>query len=192
MLFFIFIKNELQTIRRYDLPKLSQLSKKLESVVQSRLVTLFSSESADKAFAGFELFKILCSQRSGEHGVRRVNEQVEQILGRQGLTREGRLNYKGKPIIIKENDYTLNLYNGDTGIIWDDEKGNLRAFFPDSNNGFFSVSLARLPKHESAYAITIHESQGSEFDDILVILGETATRLLTRELSILTHTIYNG
>ena len=75
----------------------------------------------------------------------------------------------------------MDLFNGDTGIIlpW---RGKLRAVFRALDGTFRHLSPARLPSHESAYAMTIHKSQGSEFEEVLLILSDQPTRLLTREL----------
>jgi len=74
----------------------------------------------------------------------------------------------------------------DTGIIWDDDQGYLKAFFPDAGGGFRMLSPSRLPEHETAYAMTIHKSQGSEFDEVLMILPNQDSPIFTREL------IYTG
>jgi exodeoxyribonuclease V alpha subunit len=94
--------------------------------------------------------------------------------------------YKGRPVMVKQNDYNLKLYNGDIGIAWEESPGNLRVYFPNETSGFKSYTPARLPEHETAYAMTIHKSQGSEFNHILMILPDTSSPMYTREL------IYTG
>ena len=94
----------------------------------------------------------------------------------------GGRHYRGQPIIILSNDYTLQLYNGDVGIIWDDGNGGVKAFFPGENGGYRHFSPMRLPLHETVFAMTIHKSQGSEFDHVHLVLSDLYPRLLSREL----------
>ncbi len=88
--------------------------------------------------------------------------------------------------MITRNDYNLQLFNGDTGIIWEAKNGELRAFFPNQNGTFRDFAPGRLPEHETAYAMTVHKSQGSEFDDVVLVLPDQESPILTREL------IYTG
>jgi exodeoxyribonuclease V alpha subunit len=76
----------------------------------------------------------------------------------------------------------MQLFNGDTGILWQDNKGRLRAWFRRADNTLSSISPARLPEHETAYAITIHKAQGSEFDEVLLLLPDEESRVLSKEL----------
>ena len=88
--------------------------------------------------------------------------------------------------MITRNDYSLQLFNGDIGIIWEAESGKLRAFFPNQNGTFRSFAPGRLPEHETVYAMTVHKSQGSEFDEVVLVLPDQESPILTREL------IYTG
>ena len=83
--------------------------------------------------------------------------------------------------MIRENSYGLLLFNGDTGVIRKDEKGNFKAFFFDEN-GLRSFLPATLPSYTLAYAITVHKSQGSEFDEVITILPNKDSLLITKEL----------
>ena len=84
--------------------------------------------------------------------------------------------------MIRRNDYNLRLYNGDIGIFLKDEAGQLRVCFPDADGQYRWITPSRLPLLEPAYAMTVHKSQGSEFDQVLLVLPEKDTPLLTREL----------
>ncbi|MDE5028227.1 exodeoxyribonuclease V subunit alpha, partial [Francisella tularensis subsp. holarctica] len=77
-------------------------------------------------------------------------------------------NYKGNPIMITQNSYSLGLCNGDVGIMWPDDTGKLRAYFDGNDAKAFSLNM--LPKYESVYAMTIHKTHGSEFVEIVIIL----------------------
>ena len=106
------------------------------------------------------------------------------MLEQEGLIERAGDWYPGRPIMVTENDYQLGLFNGDIGLITIDENDDetLRANFPDSEGGIRSFSPARLPAHETVYATTIHKSQGSEFDRVLIVLPNSPSAILSREL----------
>jgi exodeoxyribonuclease V alpha subunit len=142
-----------------------------------------------RALELFKRFKILCAVKIGSIGVNAVNSLAEQVLTREGLIAPDRSSsnpwYKGRPVLITRNDYSLKLFNGDMGITlpapgsnskdlyvyFSGESGELRRFLP-----------YRLPEHETVYAMTVHKSQGSEFDHVLLILPDRDYPVLTREL----------
>ena len=142
------------------------------------------SKSPREALAEFDSFRILCALRKGPYGVASLNSLVEEMLAERGLIERGGRWYHGRPVMVTVNDYNLRLFNGDTGIALIDPEsgGDLRVFFPDSDGGIRKLSPARLPAHETVYAMTVHKSQGSEFDNVLLILPPTDTEILTREL----------
>jgi exodeoxyribonuclease V alpha subunit len=84
--------------------------------------------------------------------------------------------------MIARNDYTLNVYNGDVGITVRGEEGNLRVAFPGPDNTPRLIAPVRLPEHETVFAMTVHKSQGSEFDTVILVLPDTDVPVLTREL----------
>jgi len=110
-----------------------------------------------------------------------LNEAVEQGLQRKGMIRAEGLWYSGRPVMITRNDPALGLYNGDIGIALPDEDGRLRVWF-EQQGEIKSVLPSRLPSHQTVFAMTIHKSQGSEFDRVLMVLPEKDTPVLTREL----------
>ncbi|MDH3348414.1 MAG: exodeoxyribonuclease V subunit alpha [Desulfobulbaceae bacterium] len=141
------------------------------------------AESAQKGLENYSRFRILCALREGPRGVGGVTRQVESLLRRHKLIPPpDRFYYKGRPIMILRNHYGLQLFNGDTGIIWPDEHNRLQAWFMREDGKPVPISPARLPQHETAYAITVHKSQGSEFDHVLFMLPQEDNRLLSREL----------
>lgn len=123
-------------------------------------------------------FRVLCAIRMGRFGVRAINEQIKGML--LGTAKEA--DQAGRLILITQNDWNHNLFNGDVGIIANVE-GKDRAYFlnPDGEGArFFYLSV--LPAHEDAFAITIHKSQGSEYDQVIVVLPSSPCRIITREL----------
>jgi exodeoxyribonuclease V alpha subunit len=149
---------------------------------------LFQVSDPQKAFEQLACFRILCALRQGPYGVHAVNLLVEHLLRGQKLIRgEGRW-YRGRPVLITQNDYNLHLYNGDIGIAMPDPgaNGELRVFFKAPDGALRALHPVRLPEHETVYALTVHKSQGSEFDRLLLILPDQDSPVLTREL------IYTG
>ncbi|OGQ98295.1 MAG: exodeoxyribonuclease V subunit alpha [Deltaproteobacteria bacterium RIFOXYD12_FULL_55_16] len=144
-------------------------------------------EAADP-FAALELFarfRLLCAHRTGPMGVSFLNRYAEKVLARHRLLEPNNTPwYKGRPVLIQANSYPLRLFNGETGIIWPGEDGEgLKAFFfAEGREGVRSFSLRQLPAHETAFAMTIHKSQGSEFARVALILPGEDSALLSREL----------
>jgi exodeoxyribonuclease V alpha subunit len=143
---------------------------------------LEASTPAD-ALAQFSRFRILTATRAGERSSEHLNQLTERILTEAGLIQTGERYYEGRPILIRRNDYNVRLFNGDIGIICrDPESGGLRAFFASEDGSVRGISPSRLPEHETAYAMTVHKSQGSEFQRVLVLLPKHDIPLLSREL----------
>lgn len=143
-------------------------------------------EAADPfaALELFERFRLLCAHRLGPMGVSSLNRYTEKVLTLHRLIEPNGLWYKGRPVLIQANSYSLRLFNGETGIIWPAEDGGgLKAFFfSEGREGLRSYSLRQLPAHETAFAMTIHKSQGSEFEQVALILPGEDSALLSREL----------
>ncbi len=148
---------------------------------------LESATPAD-ALARLNDFRILAATRKGPHGVENLNALAERILASAGLIDPTSAHYHGRPVLIGTNDYQLRLFNGDVGLILRDPEsaGELRAFFIDASGALRRVLPARLPAHETSFAMTVHKSQGSEFGKVLLILPDRDTPVATREL------IYTG
>jgi len=143
------------------------------------------------AMTAFNEFKILCALNMGPFGVRSVNYLAEQVLTRENLIGDHPMGshpwYRGRPVMITRNDYSLGLYNGDIGITLPDaDHDQLHVYFQDTSGGVRRFLPHRLPAHETVYAMTVHKSQGSEFDHVILILPDRDYPLLTREL------IYTG
>ncbi|MDD3153674.1 MAG: exodeoxyribonuclease V subunit alpha [Victivallaceae bacterium] len=132
------------------------------------------AEAMEFAMDLAERFRILTSMRDGPLGVNAFNRRMLVELGLEGD------HAPGVPLMIAENSYELGLMNGDTGLFWRAESGEVRAFF---DRGARSFSLAELPPFETAFAMTVHKSQGSGYERVLLILpGQGGEALLTREL----------
>jgi len=148
-----------------------------------RLVDKAGEVGMERIFAVFNGFRILCALRRGPAGVHGINAMMEQYLYRKGYDCPAKTWYPGRPVLITRNDYSLDLYNGDVGIaLPDPEDGGIRVVFQRSDGTFKTCLPFRLPACETAYAMTIHKSQGSEFDDVVVVLPEKDNPILSREL----------
>ncbi len=135
---------------------------------------------AEAAFAAFADFRALTAQREGPWGVNGINEALEaRIKRRLGIASRERW-YPGRAVMVRQNDYALGLFNGDIGICLPTPNG-LRVFF-EGEGGHRPFAPARLPSHDSAFAMTVHKSQGSEFSEVLLALPEQPSPLLSRSL----------
>ncbi len=151
---------------------------------QGYLEAIKSGEDIDHLFALFNSFRVLCAIRGGPQGVTLLNQRIEQLLTTRGLIDAGSDYYIGRPIMVMRNDHGLRLYNGDVGLLLPDPEsdGRLRACFQCSDGAVRKLVPASLPEHETVYAMTVHKSQGSEFESVLLILPEEDNPLLSREL----------
>jgi len=134
--------------------------------------------------AALNRFRILSPHREGIIGVNTLNRLAETRLADQGHVTLDRDWYVGRPILVTQNDYQLGLFNGDVGLVGraSEETGEPRVYFDDPDDQPRSLTLARMPACETVFAMTIHKSQGSEFDRVVVVLPEKASPVVTREL----------
>ncbi|WP_420210772.1 AAA family ATPase [Burkholderia aenigmatica] len=135
-------------------------------------------------FDALNRFRILCATRSGLRGAEHVNALVAAHVRHAARVplAVGAHWFTGRPIMVTRNDYALGLFNGDIGIALPDAHGVLRVWFRRADGTARAVSPAALPPHETAFALTVHKSQGSEFDEAALVLPASFGRVLTREL----------
>ena len=138
----------------------------------------------DEIYRAFSRFQVLCSNREGKNSVSDINYRVEQKLFGQKLINLSGLWYSGRPVMVTQNNSALHLYNGDIGICMPDkdQDGKLMVFFQRADGSVKKYLPGRLPHCETVYAMTIHKSQGSEFEEVLIVLPETINPVLTKEL----------
>jgi exodeoxyribonuclease V alpha subunit len=137
---------------------------------------------AHTALAALASFRVLCAHRRGPYGVATWTDRIERWLANEveGFGSEGQW-YVGRPLLVTENDYGLRLYNGDTGVVVATESGRPTAAF-ERRGEIVELSPSRLAAVDSVYAMTIHKSQGSQFDAAAVLLPDPTSHILTREL----------
>ena len=138
--------------------------------------------AAREALEALGAFRLLCAHRRGAYGISDWSSRVQGWLGAEiaDLDLEQR-DYVGRPLLITDNDYELGLYNGDTGVIVQDPDGHASAAF-ERGRELLHFSPLRLGAVDTVYAMTIHKSQGSQFDTAAVLLPDAGSRILTREL----------
>ena len=131
----------------------------------------------------FEAFRILCAVRDGEWGVAGLNEAIQKRLESARLLRRGGEWYVGRPVMVTRNDYATSVFNGDIGVTLPDpaRAGALRVYFLEGDK-VRSVLATRLRNVETAFAMTVHKSQGSEFSHTVLALPRERNAVLTREL----------
>ena len=138
-----------------------------------------------RVLRAFERFRVLSAVREGEWGAQGLNAAIERALVAAGLLVKPTPNalwYEGRPIMVTRNNAGVGVFNGDIGIVLrPPQSDSLRAWFLDGDVPR-SVSVSRLADVESAFAMTVHKSQGSEFEHTLLALPDVGGRVLNREL----------
>ena len=164
---------------------------KMASLMETLFTPGMQATTAEEKLRCYEASRILCAVNHGPFGVQGLNRMAEVQLENRGFIRPGDamthhelssgLLYGSKPIIIPKNDYSVSLFNGDTGVICQ-ERDRLLACFWGSDGAIRKLPVSALRSHFPAFATTIHKAQGSEFDHVVVVLPETKSPLLSREL----------
>ena len=155
---------------------------------------------ADRLFAVFNQYRVLCTNRGTAFGVENLNREMEdRVLKWYGNDRRlkylkaqtstwGEHWYPGRPVMINKNNYHLQLFNGDIGITMfspgdeNQDRPEMKVLFQMSDGSYRYFSTAELSDYELAYAMTVHKSQGSEFDHTVMVLPCYRSTFITREL----------
>jgi exodeoxyribonuclease V alpha subunit len=125
---------------------------------------------------------VLCAHRAGPFGVVDLNASIQAHLLTARLIPFGIEYFHGRPILITETDAVLELMNGDVGLVWHVPGTAPSVYFERPGREPLSIAPAHLPGHETAFAMTIHKSQGSEFEHVAVVLPPADSPLASREL----------
>ncbi|MDQ3774096.1 MAG: exodeoxyribonuclease V subunit alpha, partial [Pseudomonadota bacterium] len=142
-----------------------------------------SGAPPEVVLAAFERRRVLCAVREGEQGTARLNALLtERFRAALGGPPSGASWYAGRPVLITANDYTVRVFNGDVGVTLPGLGGGFLVHFPHLDGGTRPLAPSRLPEHETAFAMTVHKAQGSEFERVEVVLPVRDSRVLTREL----------
>ncbi|WP_396200140.1 exodeoxyribonuclease V subunit alpha [Gemmatimonas sp.] len=152
----------------------------LMALLVPHLERCLSAESPAAALTALDGFRVLCAEREGTWGVAGINAEVERWLRSQGTVITERW-YHRRPVMVIANDYGTQLFNGDVGVAWEAD-GELLVHFPGPEGATRAIQPARLPETQTAWAMTVHKAQGSEFTDVIVMLPDKGSRVLGREL----------
>lgn len=153
----------------------------LSALLLEVLEPLARAGTVQEALAALDSCRVLCALREGPWGVAGINARCRELLQPQERGTPRQELYQGLPILILRNEYAQGLYNGDTGVLWPDATGELRAWF-HGDDGLRSFVPAALPPWQPAYAMTVHKAQGAEFASVLLVLPAEDSPLLSREL----------
>ncbi len=150
-----------------------------------RLINAKSADQHDdwvkRVLVAFDRFRILCAVHEGDWGTQNLNTTVQQALAAAGLLKPKGEWFSGRPVMVTRNDAELGVFNGDVGVTLPGQLGALRVYFLDGDK-LRSVGVSRLAHVETAFAMTVHKCQGSEFFHTALVLPQGGARLLTREL----------
>ena len=163
-------------------PSDQQLNEQLKQKALQHYQQIVDAENIQQAFECFYRFQILAAVWDGISGVDQINSVIEQALKKHNKVAEDSPYFAGMPLMMSSNMYQYGIHNGDIGIIWPDRNAQLKVWFEADDGTYRALSLSQLPPSKSAYAMTVHKSQGSEFESVLMILPGYESSVCTREL----------
>lgn len=174
------LANQNNDITWQALPDKSRLKEELKRFILPFYKDYFKSKNLKDFFQKANQFKLLLAQKTGVFSTDTFNNLLEEIFLAEGLIANTDL-YSGKQIIVNKNNYNLNLYNGDLGIVFADDLNKFQVYF-EIDGQIVSYNLNYLNAYDLGFAITVHKSQGSEFEEVCLILPDEVHPLLTRKL----------
>ncbi|MFH1154307.1 MAG: exodeoxyribonuclease V subunit alpha [Pseudomonadota bacterium] len=153
----------------------------MASLIREGFRPLMEAGQPGEALDCINRFRILCAHNRGHFGAGALNRIAEKVLRLQdGFDiKDG---FIKRAIMIESNDYTRNLFNGETGLVIRQADRGVGAVFNGYDGRVRQFRISDLPAHGTAFAITVHKSQGSEFDTVLLVLPDTLSPVVTREL----------
>jgi exodeoxyribonuclease V alpha subunit len=163
---------------------LALLNAGFEPYARALAEALATGSDAAPLFDALNRFRILAATRHGPRGVDEINARVSAwVRAAASVTlATGAQWFAGRPVIVTRNDYALGVFNGDVGIALPTPGGAMQVCFRLADGSLRAISPAALPPHDTAFALTVHKSQGSEFDHAALVLPNAFGRVLSREL----------
>ncbi|CAL4324599.1 RecBCD enzyme subunit RecD [Buchnera aphidicola (Eriosoma lanigerum)] len=189
-LIFYKIKNKhFKNIKLYTIHSKYQYIRMLQNIIQQYKdywKAILQNKPIQNCIKIFYNCRILVAIKNGIFGMEEINKNIEKLMKQKRLInyviRNGYKGYIGKPIIISKNSKTLGLLNGDIGIMKLDKNNNLVTYFQIANEKIVIIPANILPEHNTAWTMTIHKAQGSEFIHSILILPNIMSTILTKEL----------
>jgi exodeoxyribonuclease V alpha subunit len=154
----------------------------VDKYIENYYQKIVTEPDITKAINLINTSRILCVFNEGLFGATKINSLIKRVLIERGYVSRTDQIYNNLPILITKNDYNLGLFNGDTGLIRATQSGELRAFFIKEDGQQRSYAPAMLPSYLPLYAMTIHRSQGSEFQEVIIILPKSENMRTSKEL----------
>lgn len=174
-----------EAIQWLGLPLTPSDRRRLGQAIVAGYRPVFEAASPDQALGALRGFMVLAALTGGPWGTHRLNLWIEALLRRSGLITGPETWYPGRPVMIRRNDYRSGLFNGDVGVVWTDPTrggGDPRVWFRMPAGELRSFTPAQLPEHQTALALTVHKSQGSEYQCVVLALPQQDSPVLCREL----------
>lgn len=168
-------------VERHELESPAELAGELAVRVRQQQVAVAAEQDPEAKLARLVDYRVLCAHRRGPFGVEALARELDAVAALERQVSSRAAEWPGRLLLVTRNAPEQSLWNGDVGLVEKLPDG-LRALFPDPDGGVRTLSLARLPAHESAIAMSVHKSQGSEFAQVDLVLGVRVSRLMTREL----------
>ena len=168
-------------VRRFDVGSIEAVRARLIEASRGIHREIEVAGALDAKLERMGRYRVLCAHRRGPLGVEALCGVLDETAASERHTTRRAGWWLGRMLLITRNAPDQDLWNGDVGLIEETQQG-LRAIFPDGKGGVRTLSAGRMPAHESAIAMSVHKSQGSEFDVIDLVLGDVTSRLMTREL----------
>jgi exodeoxyribonuclease V alpha subunit len=166
----------------------AQVQRCLQALYQPYVAALQQpSNNPSRLARVFGHARVLCAVREGPVGVAQINKGLSQWFKAQWPQERptpfpsASAPYQGQPLLILRNDLNLQVFNGDVGLVLKDAQGQYLCYFDEEHPQSGGISLSRLPEHDTAFAMTVHKAQGSEFDHVVVMLPHDTSPILTRE-----------
>lgn len=177
------LKAALPDVHYHSLEQPDALAAKLFQGYGALVAALAQQRPIGEVLKAFDDYRVLCAVREGAYGVYALNQRLSLLLQRALQQDEDPLAlwFHGRPVMVTQNDYALGVFNGDIGITFEEDDG-FYVYFPARDGEPMRVAAARLAHSETALALTIHKSQGSEFKTVAVVLPKDDTPILSREL----------
>jgi len=162
-------------VRRVERP-VGEVAALVEALVLDDYVAVAQAKTAVEALVRLRAVRVLGAHRGGWAGVDALNAHLEaRVRGRLGVD-EGVDWYAGRPVMVTRNDHEQQLFNGDVGVVFPGEDGGLRVWFETADGEGRDVAVALLPEHETVFVTTVHKSQGSEFERVVLVVGGGGVR----------------
>lgn len=158
-----------------------QIKSKLDQEPLHHALSINRARSIQQAFTLFHEYQVLAAVWNGAGGVNEINNHLQKRIKKELCLSQEREFYQGLALMMTTNAYQFDIHNGDIGIVWPDQKNELKIWF-EQGSEFRELSLSQCPQHKTAYAMTVHKAQGSEFGKVILILPSSEVAVATREL----------